>query len=49
MAMKYAGFEDIREYVLKRRNMVAQYIAMRPILDPCEETVWMPGVLFAKR
>ena len=40
--MQEAGFEDMVEYVLKRKNKVSQYIATRPILDLCEETVRMP-------
>ena len=29
--------------------MVAQYIATRPIMDLCKETVHMPGTWVAKR
>ena len=29
----------MRAYLLKRQNAVAQYIAKRPILDLCGETV----------
>ena len=32
MLMKEEGFEYMAEYVLKRQNTVAQYIAMRPVL-----------------
>ena len=46
--MQEAWFEDMEEYVLKRQNMVAQYIAMRPIMDLCKETVWMPGTWVGK-
>ena len=35
-AMLEAGFEGIRKAVTRRQNMVAQYIATRPILDFCE-------------
>ena len=31
--MQEMGFEDMAEYVLKRQNTVAEYIAMQPILD----------------
>ena len=31
--MDDAGLEEMVEYVLKRQNMVTQYIAMRTILD----------------
>ena len=44
-----AGFEEMEEYVLKRKNTVAQYIVTRPILDLCEEVVCMPGAWVAKR
>ena len=37
--MEEAGFEEVGAYVLKRQNTVAQYIATRPILDLCKETV----------
>ena len=46
--MQEAEFEDMEEYVLKRQNTVAQYIAMRPFLDLCKETVQMPGKWVAK-
>ena len=36
-------------YVLKRQNMVAQYITTRPILDLCEETVLRSGAWVARR
>ena len=35
-AMQEAGLTDIRTSILKRQNTVAQYIAMRPLLDLCE-------------
>ena len=38
-AMEEACFEEIGAYVLKRQNMVAQYITVWLILDLCEETV----------
>ena len=41
--MEEAGFEEIRVYILKRQNMVAQYIVTRPILDLCERELWNPG------
>ena len=31
-----AGFELMETYIRRRQNAVAQYIAMRPILDLCE-------------
>ena len=47
--MQDAGFKDMGEYVLNMKNTVAQYITTRPIMDICEETVWMPGAWVAKR
>ena len=35
-AMKEAGLTDIRTYILRRQNTVAQYIATRTLLDLCE-------------
>ena len=34
--MEEVGFEETGVYIQKRQNMVVQYIATRPILDPCE-------------
>ena len=31
-----AGLTDIRTSIQRRQNMVAQYIATRPLLDLCE-------------
>ena len=39
MAIQEEGFEEMKAYVLKRQNTVVQYIAMRPILDLCKETL----------
>ena len=47
--MGEVGFEEMGEYVLKRQNTVVQYIATRPILDLCEETVWRPGAWVSRR
>ena len=33
------GFRDMGEYILKKKNTFTQYIATRPILELCEETV----------
>ena len=45
--MEEAGFEEMGAYFLKRQNTVAQYIATRPILDLCEETVRRTGAWVA--
>ena len=33
------SFEDIGVYTKRRQNMVAQYIATRPIMDLCERSI----------
>ena len=48
-AMKEAGFKDIRTSINARQNMVAQYIATRPLLDLCEGTKQIGGVRVAMR
>ena len=48
-AIQEAGFEEMEECVLKIQNIVAQYIAARPILELFEETVRMPGTWMKKR
>ena len=48
-AMKEAGFKDIRTYINNRQNMVAQYIAMRPLLDLCEGTNQIGGARVSGR
>ena len=35
-AMGEAGFEEIRVYIKRSQNTVAQYIVTQPILDLCE-------------
>ena len=35
-AREEAGFEPMETYIWQRQNMVAQYIAMQPILYLCE-------------
>ena len=42
-ALEDSGLEEIGVYITRRHNMVAQYIAMRLILDLCERSVWRPG------
>ena len=46
--MQEAWLEEANEYVLRRHNMVAHYIATRPIIDLCEEAVWRPGTWVGK-
>ena len=48
-AVKDAGFEEIGVYILKRQNMVAQYIVTQPILDLCESLVQRPGSWVSRR
>ena len=35
-AREEVGFELMETYIWQIQNMVAQYVAMRPILDLCE-------------
>ena len=49
VAMSEAGFEEIRTYVTRRQNTVAQYITKRPILKLCERSDWMPGAWLYQR
>ena len=48
-AMGEAGMEELETYIARRQNMVAQYIATRPILDLCPEAERCPGARVAKR
>ena len=43
------GFEEVEECVLRRYNVAAYYIAMRLILELCEETVQILGMWVVKR
>ena len=47
--MQEAGFEELEACVLRRNNTDAQYIAMCPILDLCEETLHITGMSVMKR
>ena len=47
--MEEEGFEDIGEYILKRHNTIAQYIATRPIMDLCKKMVRRPGGWVSQR
>ena len=42
--MAEAGFEEIRTYVTRRQNTIAQYIATRPILNLCKRSARRPGL-----
>ena len=41
--MEEVGFDEMGEYVLKRKNQVVQYIVTWMILELCEEMVHIPG------
>ena len=41
--MKETGMVGIRTSILQRQNMVAQFIATRPILDLCGQATRQPG------
>ena len=51
--MEEAGFEDIWDYILKRKNTFAQYIATWEIMDLCKRTVqrlgaWVYSILWGQ-
>ena len=48
-AMEEAGFEDIGTYIMRRQNMVAQYISTRTIMDLCEQPTQRPGAWVSRR
>ena len=48
-ATEEAGFEEIGVYITRRQNMVAQYIAIRPILNLCKRYVQRPGTWVSRR
>ena len=48
-AMREAGFEGIRQPITRRQNTVAQYIAMRTILDLCERATQRLGARVSRR
>ena len=39
-----AGFLTMEDYIRRRQNTVAQYIAIRSLLDLCEGSERAPGV-----
>ena len=47
--MQEMGFEGVEACVPRRQNTAAHYIAMRPVLDFCEETVHITGMWVVKR
>ena len=48
-AMKEAGFKCVWASINTRQNMVAQYIATRPLLDLCKGKTQIGGVRVAMR
>ena len=48
-AMKEAGIVWIMTSILQRQNMVAQFIATRPILDLCKKSKRRPGARVPRR
>ena len=42
--MKEAGITDVQTSIHRRQNTVAQYIAMRPLMDLCEGATQREGV-----
>ena len=49
MAIYVTRFKEVEAYVIRKHNTVAQYIVLRPVLDPCNETIQMPGTWVKKR
>ena len=47
--MTEAGFEGIRKCITRRQSTVAQYIAMRPIMDLCERSARRLGAKVYQR
>ena len=47
--MKETGMVGIRTSIIRRHNMVAQFIATRPILDLCEQATRRPGARVYRR
>ena len=47
--MKEAGLTDVRKSINRRQNMVAQYIATRPLLDLCKGAKQREGARVAMR
>ena len=41
--MREAGFAEIRKSITRKQNTVAQYIAMQPILDLCDQAKQRAG------
>ena len=48
-ALAMVGLKDIGVYISHRKNMVAQYIATRPIMDLCLAEDWKPGLCLPRR
>ena len=43
-ALQAKGMDKMETFIFRRQNMVAQYIAMQPILDVCLEAERRPGL-----
>ena len=48
-ALAMVGLEDIRVYIERHNNMVAQYIATRPTMDLCLEAERKPVRCLSRR
>ena len=48
-ALVMVGLEDIGVYIYLRQNTVAQYIAIRPIMDLCLVAERKPGMRLYRR
>ena len=47
--MVKALLQEVETYVSRRQNMVAKFIATRPIMDLCLAAEWRPGPRVSKR
>ena len=48
-ALEMVGLEEIGVYIVYRQNMVAQYIATRPIMELCLVAEQNPGMRLSRR
>ena len=47
--MKEAGLTDVRTYINRKQNTVAQYISTRPLLDLCKGATKIEGARITLR
>ena len=47
--MQEVEFKEVEMYVLRRHNMIGQYITMQSIMDLCKEMIRRRGTWVTKR